>query len=390
MGLMTNHSAVLAVYNVNLKTRGHMGVMRKAIAQAHGFSLNKKQVHMICGDGPDIVRLVFDNGIEVKREVLTTQVIPGDFFVHVAGWVANHWAIEGSFEWAYIRYNPMHNEELVLLARRLREFALPLFIEMYTLEYQNELPVQAAKTDQAFFWELAPLVTGFFTPSRVETGATLQGRPLFKMGNGATWIEPKSTEPKEDIRKAFHLLGVGYLAHWHGYDRLFPLIPEFVKRHPDVNLRLFLVGQGPASARLMQYAQEMGVAKYVTFTGPLEPQQLANLYENVHLGIGSLGCHRTGITYAEALKHREFMFYGLPFIYSLQDSFSDAQLEGAWFQPSDESPINLVAIYEKYLARDQAVLSNGLVNYANTHFSWQIQTKNIINKIKEQVDRILI
>lgn len=382
---MAGYGSILAIYNVNLKTRGHLGVMRKVLAQAQGFSLNYKQVHMICGDGPDIVRLVFEAGSNVQRELIIAGVTPGDFFVHVAEWIAGQQVMARSFEWAYVRYNPMHNDELVQLARRLREMAVPLFIEMYTLEYQNELPVLVANTDQVFFLQLAPLVAGFFTPSRVAPGATLQGRPLCKMGNGATWVEPQAPEPKQDIRKAFHLLGVGYLARWHGYDRLFPLIPNFVKAYPDVDLQLFLVGQGPASAQLAQQAQELGVAKYVTFTGALEPQLLANRYASVHLGLGTLGCHRTGITYAEALKHREFMFYGLPFIYSLQDSFSDAQLEGAWRQSADESPINLITIYEQYIAQVQDDLSTQLVKYAKSNFTWQMQTENIINEIQNQL-----
>lgn len=385
MEIMSSPSAILAVYNVNLKTRGHMGVMRKVLAQAQGFSLSDKNVHMVCGDGSNIVRLLFNSGIEVQRDVIATGVIPGHFFVYVANWIAAQKQMAHSFKWAYVRYNPMHNDELVQLARQLQETTVPLFIEMYTLEYQNELPAIAKKIDQTFFLQLAPFVTGFFTPSLVREGAKLQGRPLFKMGNGATWIEPQALEPKKDIRNAFYLLGVGYLAHWHGYDRLFPLIPEFIETYPDVDLQIILVGEGPASAQLVQQTQELGIVDYVTFTGALEPQVLANRYASVHLGIGTLGCHRTGISYAEALKHREFMLYGLPFIYSLQDSFSDDNLAGAWKQPPDESPINLVKIYEQYLSMNNIDLSGSLIRYANTHFSWSVNSNKIMQKIQEQL-----
>ncbi|WP_279486891.1 hypothetical protein [Aeromonas veronii] len=219
---MAGYGSILAIYNVNLKTRGHLGVMRKVLAQAQGFSLNHKQVHMICGDGSNIVRLVFEAGSEVQREIITTAVAPGDFFVHVAAWVAAHQAQARAFEWVYVRYNPMHNDELLQLARQLRAAAVPMFVEMYTLEYRNELPAQAAKADLGYFLQLAPLVAGFFTPSQVLPGETLHERPLYKMGNGATWIAPTVPEPRPDIHHAFHLLGVGYLARWHGYDRLVP------------------------------------------------------------------------------------------------------------------------------------------------------------------------
>lgn len=383
MEIMAGYGVILAVYNVNLKTRGHMGVMRKVLAQTQGFSLNHKQVHMICGDGPDIVRLVFEAGSEVQREIITTAVAPGDFFVHVAAWIAGQQAMARSFEWAYVRYHPMHNDELVQLARRLREAAVPLFIEMYTLEYQNELPALVSKIDQAFFLQLAPLVAGFFTPSRVAPGATLQGRPLCKIGNGATWVEPQAPEPKQDIRKAFHLLGVGYLARWHGYDRLFPLIPDFVKAYPDVDLRLFLVGQGPASVQLAQQAQELGVAEYVTFTGALDPLALANRYAGVHLGLGTLGFHRTGVSYAEPLKHREFMFYGLPFVYSVEDSFSKATLPGTWMLPADDSPVDLISLYQEYKKLNMDEVAKSLRTYAENNYSWERQTAHVLQTMRD-------
>ncbi len=383
MDIMAGYGFILAVYNVNLKTRGHMGVMRKVLAQTQGFSLNHKQVHMICGDGPDIVRLVFEAGSEVQREIITTAVAPGDFFVHVAAWIAGQQAMARSFEWAYVRYYPMHNDELVQLARRLREVAVPLFIEMYTLEYQNELPALVSKIDQAFFLQLAPLVAGFFTPSRVAPGATLQGRPLCKIGNGATWVEPQAPEPKQDIRKAFHLLGIGYLARWHGYDRLFLLIPDFVKAYPDVDLRLFLVGQGPASVQLAQQAQELGVAEYVTFTGALDPLALANRYAGVHLGLGTLGFHRTGVSYAEPLKHREFMFYGLPFVYSVEDSFSKATQPGTWMLPADDSPVDLISLYQEYKKLNMDEVAKSLRIYAENNYSWERQTAHILQTMRD-------
>lgn len=379
---------LLAVYNVNLQTRGHLGVMRKVLGQSQGFSRHHTQVHMICSDGPNIVRLMFEAGCEVQREIIATAVAPGDFFVHVAAWVAAHPAQARAFEWAYVRYNPMHNDELLQLAQQLHAAEVPMFIEMYTLEYRNELPAQDAKTDLHYFLQLAPLVTGFFTPSQVPPDTTLHDRPLYKMGNGATWIAPTASESRPDIHHAFHLLGVGYLASWHGYDRLFPAIPEFVKAYPEVDLRLFLAGQGPASALLAQQAQELGVTEFVTFTGALEPHTLANRYAGVHLGLGSLGFHRTGVSYAEPLKHREFMYYGLPFIYSLEDSFSHEQLSGTWQLAADDQPVDLVAIYENYLSLPIAETSRNLHHYAESHFSWGVQTANIMQIAQARLKQI--
>lgn len=369
---------LLAVYNVNLKTRGHLGVMRKVLAQAQGFSLNHTQVHMICGDGPNIVRLVFEAGSEVQREIITTAVAPGDFFVHVAAWLAGQHEMARAFKWAYVRYNPMHNDELLQLARRLHDAAVPLFIEMYTLEYQNELPAEAAICDQDYRLQLAPLVTGFFTPSAVSDPALFLQRPLHKMGNGATWVAAQNPEPLADINQAFNLIGVGYLAQWHGYDRLYAAIPEFVKAYPDIALRIRLAGQGPGAEILRQAARNMGVENWIEFTGALDADRLANLYVRSHIGLGTLGFHRTGVLYAEPLKHREFMFYGLPFIYSVEDDFSKKELPGTWMLPADDSPIDLISLYEEYKKLQLKETTKKLQSYAETHYSWEQQTANIL------------
>ncbi|MCV3279252.1 glycosyltransferase family 4 protein [Aeromonas caviae] len=382
MTMVKPEQKLLAVYNVNLKTRGHLGVMRKVVAQAQGFSLNHKQVHMVCGDGPNIVRLVFEAGSEVQREIISTAVKPGDFFVHVAAWIAGQQEMACAFEWAYVRYNPMHNDELLQLARRLHEATVPLFIEMYTLEYQNELPADAAIRDQYYRLQLAPWVTGFFTPSFVREPALFLQRPLYKMGNGATWVSPQKPESLANIDWAFNLIGVGYLAPWHGYDRLFTAIPEFIKASPEVALRITLVGQGPGAEALRKEAQQAGVENWVEFTGALDAEQLANRYVGSHVALGTLGFHRTGVGYAEPLKHREFMLYGLPFIYSVEDVFSNITLPGVWMLPADDSPVDLIWLYQEYKKLDRKDVAQTLRTYAEIHYSWVRQTANILQTMR--------
>ena len=126
----------------------------------------------------------------------------------------------------------------------------------------------------------------------------------------------------------------------------------------------------------------------MTFTGALDPDALANRYAGVHLGLGSLGFHRTGVSYAEPLKHREFMYYGLPFIYSLEDSFSPEQLSGTWQLAADDQPVDLVAIYEHYLSLPIAETARNLHHYAESHFSWGVQTANIMQIAQERLKQI--
>ncbi len=381
MTMVKPEQKLLAVYNVNLKTRGHLGVMRKVVAQAQGFSRNGVRVTMVCGDGSEIVSLTVINGQQVRRDVIATQVSPGDFFIHVADWVNQH--IQPSdFDWAYIRYNPMHNDELLHLAESVVNKSTPLFVEMYTLEYQNEMPADAAIRDQYYRLQLAQWVTGFFTPSAVCESALFLQRPLYKMGNGATWVSAQEPGGLADINLAFNLIGVGYLAPWHGYDRLFAAIPEFIKAYPDVALRITLVGQGPEAEALRKEVQRAGVETWVEFTGALDAEQLASRYVRSHVGLGTLGFHRTGVKYAEPLKHREFMLYGLPFVYSVEDAFSRVALPGVWRLPPDDSVVDLIWLYQEYKKLDKDDVAQTLQTYAESHYSWERQTANILQTMR--------
>ena len=164
---------------------------------------------------------------------------------------------------------------------------------------------------------------------------------------------------------------------------MFPTIHKFIKAYPEVDLRLFLVGQGPASAQLAQQAKELGVAEYVTFTGALDPLALANRYAGVHLGLGSLGFHRTGVSYAEPLKHREFMFYGLPFVYSVEDAFSKATLPGTWMLAADDSPVDLISLYQEYKKTNVDEVAQSLQKYAENNYSWERQTAHILQTMRD-------
>lgn len=376
-----NNNSILAIYNVNLKTRGHLGVMRKMLAQSEGFSLNGKQVHLICGDGSDIVRIIYDNGNEIDREIITSAVIPGDFFIHAYNWICNNIELASSFNWSYIRFNPMNNDELIKLSRKLNQLKVLVFIEMYTLEYQNELSDDGAVVDEFYLKQLSKYITAFFTPSSV-TNKIFYGKPLIKSANGVSSIRSNFNKQNISLDKEFNLIGIGYLAKWHGYDRILPSVKQFNIKYPYVKLNIYLVGQGPASETLREDVKKYEIESDVIFTGALDAESINSLYQIVHVGLGNLGFHRTGVSYAEALKHREFMHHKIPFIYSVNDSFTHEKLLGAIKVAPDESVVQVSDLYEWYLKNDVNKLSDKLGQYSDENFSWQSITKYIINKVE--------
>ena len=72
------------------------------------------------------------------------------------------------------------------------------------------------------------------------------------------------------------LLSVGRLVPRKGIDRTLEAMPKLLQRHPD--LHYLIVGDGPYRERLQQMVAELGLASYVTFTGPIGDEELRAHY----------------------------------------------------------------------------------------------------------------
>jgi hypothetical protein len=58
----------------------------------------------------------------------------------------------------------------------------------------------------------------------------------------------------------------------------------------------------------------------IKFHGELHGKELDTLFDQMDLGISSLGIHRVGLQEASVLKSREYFARGLPFVYAYSDS----------------------------------------------------------------------
>lgn len=64
------------------------------------------------------------------------------------------------------------------------------------------------------------------------------------------------------------IISIGRLVPWKGFIALIELVPELVKRYPD--MRLFIVGSGPDMPELEKRIKELDVEKYVSLGGALD------------------------------------------------------------------------------------------------------------------------
>lgn len=139
-------------------------------------------------------------------------------------------------------------------------------------------------------------------------------RKTLKIGNGILIDEnvkiTKSVWPSHEI----NLIAVAQLADWHGYDRLLHAVSQYnqVNTTPyKINLKI--VGEGDTFHYLKTLSDKLNL-KNITFTGMLTGEALNSSFDNIHVGVASLGLFRIGLKEASVLKTREYMSRGLAVI----------------------------------------------------------------------------
>ena len=96
----------------------------------------------------------------------------------------------------------------------------------------------------------------------------------------------------------FHLVSVGTLAKWHGWDKVvnaMRLISQDTKK--PFNVFYHIIGDGPSFVELENLINKFNLKTSIKLYGFLPPPKVEKLYE-MHLGIGSLGWSRVGISLA--------------------------------------------------------------------------------------------
>jgi glycosyltransferase involved in cell wall biosynthesis len=139
-----------------------------------------------------------------------------------------------------------------------------------------------------------------------------------KMGNGILITDDipltKAVWPSNKL----NLIAVAQLANWHGYDRMLYALAALKKKKLPCDISFTIVGDGKVLPFLKNLVNELELDN-VRFTGYLSGFALNKVFENMHVGVASLGLHRMGLNEASELKTREYMARGLTVIASSDD-----------------------------------------------------------------------
>lgn len=181
-------------------------------------------------------------------------------------------------------------------------------------------PGLASLAEQAERWVLARAdgvlaVSGAVRDYVVASGADPARVRVVPNGVDATVFHPGLADPGE--RKRWNLgngpvLGfVSGLRPWHGVEALGPLLAALAPRHPD--LRLVVVGDGPAREPLARDLAERGLADLAVFTGWLPHAEVAALVRHFDVGLVPYGELQHAF-YFSPLKLFECMASGVPVV----------------------------------------------------------------------------
>lgn len=177
---------------------------------------------------------------------------------------------------------------------------------------------------------------------------------------------------------------------YHGIDRLIDGLGDYYRSEPQVEVNLYLAGGGDELPRLKRMVKSLGLEDHVFFPGVLNEEELDVLYEKCSLAVGVLGLFRAGATTTSALKTREYLAKGMPFIYAGSLDVFDKKPQPFCLQFSnDDTPIDIhtvVAFYEDVYAKSsEEEVIKAIRDYAEDAIAMTKAMKNVANYINSKV-----
>jgi len=263
-----------------------------------------------------------------------------------------------------------HSKELeeIALRRGLRPFVRRILEKKYGSRILRATHGIIGVTDEIRHYELNR--AGCKQPSLVlPNGISLEGIPL----------KPPSVFNGKSLQLAF---ASSQFSPWQGLDRLLEGLRFWHGRSP--RLTLHLIGRlTPAQEATIR---RMGLAEMVRIHGVLYGNDLDKVLADCHLAIGSLALHRKVLKEACALKVREYIARGLPFVVSHDDPDLPAGLPWVLKIPADESPVEIDALVN--FAEDVSQLpslAKEMRDYAEKKLSWDVKMKRLAKFVQDNI-----
>lgn len=270
------------------------------------------------------------------------------------------------YDYAYFRYN-CSDMALMSLLKCLKKHGIKSFIEIPTVEYDNELSGSflgrfMITVDKMHRNNLKKYVDKIIVFQDYEE---VYGIKTIRTCNGLD-IDSVPLKSCNNQGDSINLICVAQYQMWHSLERILLGMAEYYK-NPGIIINLNVVGTGPALDEYKKIVEENGLGDHVKFFGRKSGEELNQIFNDSDIAVETLGGHKINMKTSSTMKSREYLARGIPYISEL---YTDVVPEG-WEHlikiPYDDSPVDMKLV----------------VDYYNKHLSGKAEKENISKGIRE-------
>lgn len=202
---------------------------------------------------------------------------------------------------------------------------------------------------------------------------TICGIPTYEIENTLNIDDFKIKEYKR-IENKFIFINVAFENITHGLDRLIKGISNYYKtiyKTTSIDIELLLIGEYSNSTKKL--VEDLSLSEKVKFLGKMKRNEIDAYIDEAHFAVGSMGNHRANSYYGSALKTKEYIARGIPFVYGWEERIL-IDFPFAYKVPLNEEPIDINKIlefYRKIENKDLAIKMRKFLEENNR--SWQQQ-----------------
>ena len=280
------------------------------------------------------------------------------------------------FDFSYVRYHFFDNKYVSLL-KALKSKSNIVVIEAHsTPKFPKGLSIMHYIGIKDSIWnKYAKRYVSLVASMSDEEN--LWGIPVVKISNGIDVNAIRLHDyrgNKEDI----NLIAVSFESPVHGYDRVLNGIDCYYKNGGTRQIYFHIVGTtlGSTDALIKKLGLEDRCIKY----GPQKGKELDDIYDKCNIGIGCLANHRIGSQFGSALKTKEYIAKGIPFVYGWKEKVLENFKYGLEVE-LDDTPLDLKSIISFYDKLPKDNLPQIIRRHLGEEDTWEFQIKKVVNKI---------
>lgn len=285
---------------------------------------------------------------------------------------------EEKYAFSYVRYHFFDRKYIQLLAR-LKEKSARLIIEAHsTPKFAKGISAMTyiAWKDKKWSRKAKKYVDLVASMSDEEK---LWGIHTVKISNG---INVKDIRPHHYIgkEKEINLIAVSFESPVHGYDRVLRGIYNYYQKGGKRKIIFHIVGTTlPSTDRLIK---KLNLENYCIKYGPQKGEELDHIYDKANLAVGCLANHRIGSFYGSALKTKEYIAKGIPFIYGWKENILENFKYAKCYELCEEA-INIEDVIKFYDSLPKNNLVTSIRNCLKYEDTWDYQIERVLSACGE-------